>query len=796
MAEKWNRKTNSHSFPLPDFVSIGKRGLGRPDCPEKISGTGIYGRDVYLPGMLYAKCLTSPYAQAQIISMDTSNAEALPGVRLVFRYDDPEWGAAVTQERTFAGGSTMARLPGFADREGQELGVAVVADSEDICDEALKLVEIVWEEQPFVLDWDDAPEDRVLWDSVTEEAGDVDAGFEEADRIIELKIKRYNTVWAGVEGINATANWRGDRYLDVWSVSQIPHQTVQSLSAYWPMARIHIHAPYHGSQFGSLNWGAYYGYYPILACILAKITQRPVKHLYGGHSSHFDGGSQACATYSFKVGCKEDGTITAVDYHTVSAPVAWMPMGGPGGLWIHEHTKIKNLRLYTTTIRVNHGKHTCWKHGAGYTVMTIMPHAMVASELGMNPIDVMLANDGSWGHDREWVKNFMSEYGFDPDRWSLKECIDACNETVDVRNNWHPPGTKILPNGKYHGMGFGFAGAWTHAIGDKGGSYIGLGLRPDGTLAIQALVGDKGGGFQASACKSAADEMGMKYEDVDWNGLHDEQYFHCHDEGCSGGTISIVMAISKAARKLKQRALETATFSEPHIIYYGHGSWGQVGSIFPDKTPEEMDIKDSMVFEKANPENSVPIGAVVSTVNNWGWGNEFGRPLFEWDWCRNTDPVLDPEEFVHGYPSLTRLVQFMEVEVDPETGKVECVNGSAANDMGKAFDPEGLEQQIFGGYMMGYSRSMEEQIYDPQTGVQLTDNLIGYPIAVFNDAAHAEAKLVETGGGYGPYGGTGCGESPCAVGVSLIPTAVHNAIGVWVDTPCTPMRVLKALGKV
>jgi xanthine dehydrogenase molybdenum-binding subunit len=677
------------------------------------------------------------------------------------------------------------------------LGVVVAADSEQICDEALKLVEVEWDEKSFVIDWDNAPEDRILVDQVTGQFGDdIDGGFAEADRIIELKWKRWNTTWAGTEGVVATAQWRGDHYLDCWNHSQIPHQCVQALSELWPMARIHIHAPFHGSQFGSLNWGAYYSHWSMLACILAKITQRPVQHLYGGHSSHFDGGSQSVGTFEFKVGCKEDGTITAVDYHTTSAPVAWSPFGGPGGLWIEENTKIPQLRLHTTTVRVNHGKHPCWKHGGGYTTLTIVPFEMVASELGMNPIDVMIKNDGTYGHDRAWMENYMDETGFDSSRDSLKECIDACDQTVDMRNKWHPPGEGILPNGKYHGMGFAFSGAWTHVLGDKGGSYVGLGLRPDGTMSIQALRGDQGTGFQGGCVRVAADEMGMKYEDVDWQGIHDEQYFHAHDEGCSGGTISISMAISKAARKLKQRVLETATYDEPKLVWFGHGSRGTTPSLFPDLTPEEMDIADSVVFEKANPDNNAPIGAVVDTVNNWGWGNEEGQPLFEWDWCRNTDPPLDPEEFEHGYPCLTRLVSMMEIEIDPETGMIEVVKGAAANDMGKAFDPDALDQQIFGGFMMGYSRSgLEEQVYDPQTGVQLTDNLIGYPIAVMNDAAHADAYRIETGGGYGPYGATGCGESPCAIAINLIPTAVHNALGVWVDTPPTPMRILKALGK-
>jgi xanthine dehydrogenase molybdenum-binding subunit len=97
---------------------------------------------------------------------------------------------------------------------------------------------------------------------------------------------------------------------------------------------------------------------------------------------------------------------------------------------------------------------------------------------------------------------------------------------------------------------------------------------------------------------------------------------------------------------------------------------------------------------------------------------------------------------------------------------------------------------------MGYSRSgLEELFYDPQEGVQLNDNLIGYPIALMKDCALADAPIIETGGGYGPYGSAGNGETGTASGQSCIPIAIQNAIGVWVDMPCTPDKVLKALGK-
>jgi xanthine dehydrogenase molybdenum-binding subunit len=371
---------------------------------------------------------------------------------------------------------------------------------------------------------------------------------------------------------------------------------------------------------------------------------------------------------------------------------------------------------------------------------------------------------------------------------------------VDVRNKWHPPGTKILPNGKYHGFGFGVCEMWTHVLGDKGGSHIGLSLRPDGTLTIKTLRGDQGTGFQAAWVRAAADEMGMLVEDVDCQGIHEEETFHAHDEGCSGGTISNVMSIIKAARELKKWVLEAATFDEDCWVVRSHGaSYTNLKSPFPDKTPEEMDIKDSMVFEKANPDNKVPLSDVVSNIDPGSFGGEHRRPLFEWGWSRNIDPVLDPDfaEELHGWPCMIRSVLFIEVEVDPETGEVDVVNGAAAHDCGKAFYPEGCEQEDFGGLLQGTSRTrLEEQIYDPQTGVQLNDNLIGYPISLMKDFAHPIPYVIETGGGYGPYGATGNGETPGALGQSPVLVAVHNAIGKWVDAPCTPDRVLKALGKI
>jgi CO/xanthine dehydrogenase Mo-binding subunit len=140
-------------FMPETFREVGKRGVRRIDGYRKASGKAVYTRDIQLPGMLFARFMTSPYANARIKSMDTSRAEALPGVRGVLRYDDPEIkGKKITSTQ----GSEEEVLSEYAYFQGQPLGAVVVADTEDIAAEALRLIDVDWQERPFVLDQEEA----------------------------------------------------------------------------------------------------------------------------------------------------------------------------------------------------------------------------------------------------------------------------------------------------------------------------------------------------------------------------------------------------------------------------------------------------------------------------------------------------------------------------------------------------------------------------------------------------------------------------------------------------------------
>jgi CO/xanthine dehydrogenase Mo-binding subunit len=205
---------------------------------------------------------------------------------------------------------------------------------------------------------------------------------------------------------------------------------------------------------------------------------------------------------------------------------------------------------------------------------------------------------------------------------------------------------------------------------------------------------------------------------------------------------------------------------------------GFLGPLFPDKKPEELDLKNSEIFEKANPANRKPVTSVAAF---------FPNELFAWD----SSAVNTEKKYLLG-----RQAYFAEVEVDPDTGETEIKKIVVARDCGRVFNPDSCDQQLYGVYQ-GVGRSNTEVIYrDPRTGVRLNDNLIDYPQYTMNDIESVDIHKIETGLGYGPYGMLGLGESSACCTCTITGPAIYNAIGKYVDSfPTTPDKVLKALGK-
>ena len=787
-------------YPLEHYSVIGKRHIRRKDGYEKASGYAMYTSDVHIPGMLSMRTLTCPFPHARIRRMDTSATERLPGVRAVLRYDDPELPGRVDTSGHFgqAGQPYEPVLNSVGYWQGMPLGVAVAADTEDIANEALKLVEIDWEVRPFNLDQEEAlkpgapltnpeqyPDGNFILPFMHEARyahGDVEQGFKEADRIIQFRMRRDQDTWVGPERPCGVFRWNGE-YPEVWVKHQRPHLSKRQLAQFFKVAvsQVTVHCLYQGGSFGgwsqmALNMAPNY-----IAGILSKRTGRPVRWQFSRRED-FCGAGMDNARYEVKAGIRKDGSIAAV------AATSWFAKEGLSHMdHFVENTKVRHWLQASNGAVLNilpgHAIR-CEQNMNAYCFVATLGH--VAEALGMDPTELALKNDGVEGHAMAELVDLKRAHGF-PARDSLKECLDAGKKAVEWDKKWHVPGTKKLLNGKLHGLGF----AWTHEWGDSGGSgAIAIRIeRDDGTARVLAIRCDNGVCAETAYCQIAADELGFRYEDVHYRPFHETGFATMTPDSSTNLAVN-GYAIRNAARQLKRKILEVATL--PRTTERADMGYTPP---FAGFKAEDLDIKESVVYVKADPTKRMTMAELVRPAFFMGVMDVGAtEPLFAYGWHNQQGQYEGPPG---ARPIFVRQAHFVEVEVDTETGGIEVTRVVNANDVGKAINPDAVEGQQYGGSVMGVSRVRSEEIvYCPATGVLLNGNLIDYKINTMLDCGPIDTLIIETGMGYGPYGATGIGEDVATVVPFAFYTAVHNAIGTWVDLPATPEKVLKALGRI
>ena len=260
-----------------------------------------------------------------------------------------------------------------------------------------------------------------------------------------------------------------------------------------------------------------------------------------------------------------------------------------------------------------------------------------------------------------------------------------------------------------------------------------------------------------------------------------------------GGSFStgfINTQLVLAAKELKRKLLENAV--KPTPAYNSIHFFKTEGPpAFPGKKPEDLDIRDSMVFEKANPAIKKSVREVADIF--WDVDPAIAHPVVGTVSDLTVDGKPDPTMYVMG-----RQAHFIEVEVDPETGVIDVWNIVCVNDVGHLFNPQGAAAQQYGGVVMGMGRSVtEEHVWCPKTGVALNSDMLNYRIGTMNDYPPSTCLINESHLGYAAFGAYGIAENICASMSGITVSAIYNATGRWVlDYPTTPDRVLKALGKI
>ncbi len=792
---------------LKDSYDVIGKDFARKDGYDKVSGRAVYTRDVTLPGMLYAVYLRSPYANATIKSLDATDAEQYPGVRFVLTYEDPEF-----KDLKVAGRAIPVWYLGpNAYYYRQPVGAIVVADTEQIAREAVRLLKVEWEEKDFVQDPEEAMQpDAVLVDETSEnnsigygysgpvyQLGDIDAGLAEADQVIEYEGKKAQISGAAAEPVSIITKWDGQGKLECWHHTQCPGNTRSTLASYFgiPWNNVLVNATYQGCMNGHFQWGTSpYTTLPVVSAILARRTGRPVKIMYDRQDDFLMSAMEYCKQ-SGKIGIKNDGTVVAFQNTCYFANMGLGPYEH-----LYENTRVPNQDFLTTYARCNippGGAMRCEQIGNLFALSMCMNDT--AATLGMDPTEVALKNDGNEGGDVENVlAEFKEAHGF-PVRDSLRECIEKGKAAIDWDNKWHSPGSKQLANGRMHGMGMLWSHEWQDACGDAS---MGIAFNLDGSVSLIAQVSDIGVNHRSSLSQIAAEEIGVPYDSVSFlDRGHSTQTFELEPPEGSAAFTANAWAAKYAARRAKAALLEFVTHDfQTSSGWGGHPRFVNSEALFPGKTAEELDIKDGVIFEIADTENSMTVAEVCSKTSFGGRSAGAGGTapgVFAWQFISQPVKADATSECHHKW--LCRNACFLEIEVDIETGEVFTQNIVVVNDVGKVISPASVEGQQYGATYMAWGRAFgEEYIWDPMTGVQVNPNLYDYKVATIKDYAPSVIKCetVETGMGWGAYGTVGVGELASTMVWAMYGPAIYNAIGKRIeDYPITPDKVLKALGK-
>jgi CO/xanthine dehydrogenase Mo-binding subunit len=733
--------------------------VGRANVPGRLSysmatGMAKYGGDAVVPDMLHAKYLRSPYGRVNIKSMDVSKAKALPGVVEIVTWDDPE--AQEISKR----GAREPLIPRDAETENQEIGAIVVAETPEICDEALRLIEVEWDVLPTITDALDgikpgAPAIKFPVKPPSSSAtGDVETGFREADHVVEFD-------W--VQGRRASHPPNPNVSVAWWAQDPWGYEGktlfIEGVCPTWgsfelrPMYNVTYDKLFRKTLF---QGGRYCDWFhrrsQMVTPFLSQRTGRPVRCENERTHEYYPGGQQRVA--HVKLGFNNDGLITAVEEDVVNdsgspreGAFGW---GGSIAFSPFNTTRCLNIKSNSQSVFTNSG----YSMGSqtspfDWDAMTYAEQA-IAEKLGMDVLDVALKN----------VHGPASQQdpGIPP---GLKMCIEKGKEIMNWK--YHPAGAKKLADGRLHGYGFRYALSPRHAQQPYTATVT---VQADNKVYVP-LKGPWMGVYAAEAnALVVAEEMGAKVEDVILN--YDEKNIFTPVGGGSDGTTASAWVMKEAAVRCKKLLLELAAKSRSF-----------------NTSPENLDTKDSMVYLKSDPSKAFPFGKFIADE---GFGDHdlditatyFGRPpATTWN---QGGKVLD-----------VMNTSFCEVAVDPETGQTEVLKYVVVCDPGKVLRMTSFEGQLHQAMFFSHGGLLEEFIYDKATGVKLNTNMFEYKKPTILDLGPIETDSVETRSGNACYGASGI--SHCMAAPQLPVVAIQHAIGKFVETPATPDRVLKALGK-
>jgi len=752
---------------------VGKR-ITQPDAAAKATGATIYAGDLKMPGMLIGKVLRSPYPHAKIKRIDKSKAEKLPGVEAVITPEDvAQWkpfDRGLKDLPMISGGYLVPPDEHILNERVRHFGdavTAVAAINEHIAEEALELIEVEYEELPFVIDPEEAMKPGAPQISDFAEGnigkhlsypfpeGDVEKGFREADCIVEGTFSTTKQEHCTAETAAAVAYLDVSRRINIWSQCQLAHMARREIAHIFnmPVNRVKLMTPFVGGSFGQRGSVCAE---PICIALALK-TGKPVKLVYTREENFTALESRTGFKYNLKIGLKQDGTLTAMQVYMIGRLGGYMgcgPMSSAIGMTFGlGHYRCPNRAGEGDMVMTNTPVSGAMRGFGNPAIMWGIEQLVdeAAEKLGMEPLEIRLKNIKKAGEIANMGLTLESTY--------LDECIKRGAEAI----GWKQKRGKKKEGQIRRGVGIA---TMSHCSGaaplylDHSNAFIKL--NEDGSADLTVHPAPLGQHIWGALSQIAAEELGLRAEDIHIvTGDTDITLFE-YGSDASRSTYAIGNAALIAARQAKEQVLERAA--------------KMLGV-----SPSELEIQDRQVYVKANLKKSIPVADVCyDAIYNFKGEclNISGKCSWEGRW--NSPPTG---------------AFFAEVEVNTETGRVKVIKFVTAIDCGKAVNPMTVEGQLEGGMQQGIGYGLtEDYVINKDTGVVESVNYDTYKMPGILDMPETEVIIIDEPDPKGPFGAKGVGE-PGMVGVApAIANAIYDAIGVRIkDLPITPEKILKAL---
>ncbi len=756
--------------------------VARLDAPDKVTGQASYVADLHLPGMVHAKLLLSKHAHARIKGLDITRAREHPGVVEIITWKDVPsdyYGELVFDQQLFA--KDKVRFCG-------DVIALVAGETAKAAQEAVNLIALDYEPLPALLDPEDAlkpdaqqiHEDyssfrtipplagmfeevkalgikNLAWQSEINK-GEVDAGFAQADKILE---ERYSTdMGQGVplepRAVVAAPNPSGK--VPIWTTTQVPFgirsHTARALKL--AMTKIRVIAPAVGGGFGSK---CQIGFEPHLAAMALK-AGRPVKLVLERAEDQATANPRHPARICIKSGVKKDGTLLArkidivldTGYCSSLGPVA----AGFSCFLSCGPYKIANLAVSSATVYTN--KPSCSMvraPTAPQITFAVESHTdNLARALNMDPLAFRL-------------KNIVDERDYGPTNQVLRSVSlrDTLTQATQKANWGSSPGPK---------RGVGLAcGWWGTAMGQ--GSAATVVINEDGTVRLLTGAAEQGSGSAyGGLAQIVAEELQVPFTRI--SVLNADTDATPWDFGAVGSRtmFNAGHAVRMAAAEVKSKLLNMAA-----------------GVL--EARVDDLVLSQGKVYVKGSPDKAVPYGMLCASAPS-SQGPLIGCGSFNMH-SPGFDASLIKRSVYNSIPAPAFFTQVAEVEVDEETGQVKVLRITAVQDVGFAINPLSVEGQIEGGISQGVGLALTERVAF-ENGRMANPTYLDFKVPVATDTPQIDVTILEKKAEEGPYGAKGVGEPPIVPTAAAIANAIYNATGVRLyELPMTQERVAAALKK-